>query len=103
MKETATHRITHTDHTERHNHAHHDHMSDHQDQVQQPHQGHGAHHGHDPEEFKRRFWLSIVLTIPILVLSHAIQSFLGLENALHFTGSEYVLFALSAVLFVYGG
>ncbi|HFA60190.1 MAG TPA: hypothetical protein ENJ83_05820, partial [Rhodospirillales bacterium] len=69
------------------------------------HAGHG-HAGHDHAamvaDFRRRFWVSLVLTVPVLALSPLVQRVLGLEEALAFPGSLYVLFALSAVVFFYG-
>jgi len=38
--------------------------------------GHAAHHAHMVEDFKRRFWISLILTIPVLILSPLIQSLL---------------------------
>ncbi|HAF84860.1 MAG TPA: cadmium-translocating P-type ATPase [Sphaerochaeta sp.] len=64
------------------------------------HQGHD-HHSMMVQDFKRRFFISLVLTIPILALSPMIQSFMGVDWA--FAGSSYILFALSTVLFFYGG
>jgi len=55
------------------------------------------------EDYKRRFGVSLVLTIPILVLSPMIQGFLGLGDSLRFTGDLFVLFALASVVYVYGG
>jgi Cu2+-exporting ATPase len=55
------------------------------------------------EDYKRRFWISLLLTIPILLLSPMIQKFLGLHDALSFSGSSYVLFFLSSIVFFYGG
>jgi len=43
-----------------------------------PHTGAGA-HIHDLEDFKKRFIISTIITIPILLLSPVIQSFLGLQ------------------------
>ncbi|WP_232027519.1 hypothetical protein [Acidithiobacillus ferridurans] len=67
----------------------------------------GAHGGHNHgamiADFRRRFWVSLALTIPILLLSPLIQRLLGLEAALAFTGSSYVLFALSSGVYFYGG
>src|SRR5262245_19571353 len=64
--------------------------------------GHG-HAGHDHgamiADFRLRFWISAVLTIPVLALSPMIQGFLGLQGALAFRGADYVLFALSAAIF----
>ncbi len=60
-----------------------------------------THHGMI-EDFKRRFWVSLILTIPILLLSPLIQEVLGLEF-LRFTGDMYVLFILSSIVYFYGG
>lgn len=54
-------------------------------------------------DFKKRFIISIILTIPVLLLSELIQRFLRLEEILKFPGDKYVLFALSTVIFFYGG
>ena len=54
-------------------------------------------------DFKKRFIISIILTIPVLLLSELIQRFLRLEDILKFPGDKYVLFALSTVIFFYGG
>ena len=61
------------------------------------------HHAMMVEDFKKRFWVSIALTVPILALSPMIQRFLGLGDALAFSGSLLVLWALSSVVFFYGG
>ena len=54
-------------------------------------------------DFRKRFWISLVLTVPILLLSPMIQRFLGLGEALRFTGDTYIAFLLSSVVFFYGG
>ena len=54
-------------------------------------------------DFRRRFWVSLLLTVPILLLSPVIQDLFGLREAFAFPGSEYVLFGLSSVVFFYGG
>ncbi|MBW7852152.1 MAG: heavy metal translocating P-type ATPase [Rhodospirillales bacterium] len=54
-------------------------------------------------DFRRRLWVSLALTPPILLLSPMIQHWLGLADALAFPGSPWVLFGLSSVVFVYGG
>src|SRR4030066_11730 len=64
---------------------------------------HSEHEGHTIEGFRKRFWISIVITIPILILSPIIQHFLGLKEALRFNGDIYALFALSSFVFFYGG
>src|SRR6056297_274309 len=53
------------------------------------------------QDFKQRFIISTVITIPILVLSPLIQQFLGIT--LVFTGSDFLLWGLSSFIFFYGG
>ena len=67
------------------------------------HHNHSEHHGHMIEDFKKRFWISLVISIPILLLSPLIQHFLGIKQALSFSGDIYVLFALSSFVYFYGG
>jgi P-type Cu2+ transporter len=62
-----------------------------------------AHQAHMAADFQRRFWISLVLTVPILVLSPMLQSLVGLRDAIHFPGDLYVLFGLSSAVFWYGG
>ena len=54
-------------------------------------------------DFRRRFWVSLLLTIPILLLSPRIQDFLNIEDTINFSGDSYLLFVLSSVIFLYGG
>ena len=83
-------------------HEHNNHQN--QENDNQDHKGHD-HSGHKQmvEDFKRRFWVSMVLTVPVLVLAPMIQGFLGLKEALDFPGDSYVQWALATVIFVYGG
>ncbi|MBI4774700.1 MAG: hypothetical protein HY788_11060 [Deltaproteobacteria bacterium] len=69
------------------------------------HDGHkgGDHHAHMVADFRKRFWISLLVTIPILVFSPMIQAFLGVKQALGFPGDDYVLWVLSSFVFVYGG
>src|SRR4030066_804307 len=60
-------------------------------------------HKHMVADFKKRFIVSSILTIPVLLLSELIQRFLRLEDILKFPGDKYVLFVLSSVIFFYGG
>ncbi|MCK5026684.1 MAG: copper-translocating P-type ATPase [Nanoarchaeota archaeon] len=62
---------------------------------------HKDHHEMMVRDFKKRFFVSLVLTIPILVLSPLIQTFFGFEVS--FIGDKYVLFVLSSIVFFYGG
>lgn len=63
--------------------------------------GHDKHAGHNPNMFKQKFWLSLLLTIPTLLFSHTVQSWLGFE--LMFPGSEYIPALFGAIIFFYGG
>lgn len=64
---------------------------------------HQTHHAHMVADFRRRFWISLGITLPVLLLSPLIQGFLGIEGIIAFPGDSYVLWGLSSVLFVYGG
>jgi Cu2+-exporting ATPase len=67
-----------------------------------PHEAHrGRHEGHVTEDFKRRFIVSLILTVPILALSPLIQN--AFRFKLEFSGSIYVLFLLSTIVYFYGG
>lgn len=77
------------------------HKGEHQPSKETDHSGHNEHAGHHTENFLKRFWLCLVITIPILLLSHMIQQWLGLKFT--FTGDKYVLLALSSFIFFYGG
>ncbi len=65
--------------------------------------GHGEHHAHMVADFRKRFWVSLIITVPILLLSPMIQEFLGFREAARFAGDLYLLWALSSVVFFYGG
>ena len=66
------------------------------------HRGHNRHQ-HMVADFKKRFIVSAILTIPILLLSPLIQNLLKIEDIFKFPGDIYVLFVLSSVVFFYGG
>jgi Cu2+-exporting ATPase len=82
-------------------HAGHEGMGDHDGHG--GHAGHGSHHAMMVADFKKRFWISLIISIPVLLLSPLIQRFLGIEGAIAFTGDKYVLFVLSSAIFFYGG
>ncbi len=67
------------------------------------HPAHHADHAHMAADFRTRFWISLVLTLPILALSPMLQSLVGLRDAVRFPGDIYLLFALSSAVFGYGG
>ncbi len=68
-----------------------------------PEGGHGEHHTHMVAEFRRRFWVCVVLSVPVVLLAPMIQSWLGLEEALRFPGSRFVQFAFATAVYLYGG
>lgn len=78
-----------------HDHAGHDHSG---------HAGHdhSGHAGHDPAVFRRKFWLTLVLTIPTLVFSPGLQEILGLSGP-RFPGSQYIPAVFGVAIFFYGG
>ena len=83
-----------------HNHMHH---SGDQHSKEQKHQGH-VHHDHHAmmvQDFRKRFWIALLLTLPVLLLSPMIQSFISVNWT--FNGQLYLLFVLSTVIFFYGG
>ncbi|WP_060873363.1 heavy metal translocating P-type ATPase [Myroides odoratus] len=62
---------------------------------------HDKHKGHNTHAFLSKFWVSLAVTIPILILSPMIQQWLGFT--LSFTGDKYVLLALGTFIYCYGG
>ena len=63
--------------------------------------GFDKHEGHHTGDFIKRFWISLIITIPILLLSHMIQQWMGFSFT--FQGDRYVLMALGTAIYVYGG
>jgi len=59
------------------------------------------HHAMMIADFKKRFYVVLILTIPIMLLSTMIQHFIKVDW--QFEGSQYILFALSNIVFFYGG
>src|SRR5215207_2168361 len=65
------------------------------------HSIHNKHSGHHTEDFLKRFWICLFLTVPVLLLSHMIQQWLGFRIV--FTGDRYILLALGTIIYLYGG
>lgn len=63
--------------------------------------GHHDHHRHMIEDFRKRFFISIAVTIPVLLLSPLIQDILGFSFT--FPGDSYLLLLLASAIFFYGG
>lgn len=80
-----------------HNHEHHKHNEHHQ----HDNHNHSDHHQMMVIDFKKRFLVSLILLVPILVLSPMIQSFFNIN--LRFPGDSVILLILSTILFIYGG
>ncbi|MGZ7049153.1 MAG: heavy metal translocating P-type ATPase [Methanobacterium sp.] len=93
-----------------HDHLKHEHMN-HRTQKrkcvvcgQQMDQKHMIHdHSDMLEEYKRRFWFSLILTVPILILSPLFQEITGIGAFIAFQGDKYILFILSSIVYFYGG
>ena len=65
------------------------------------HVEHGKHEGHSPEMFKKRFFISLIIVLPLLFLSPIIQEFF--KYSFEFSFSKYVLFFLASIIIFYGG
>ena len=74
-------------------HSHHEHSE---------HQDHDKHAGHSVAMFKDKFWLSLLLTLPVLAYSEMIQHWFSFTPPT-FPGSQYVPFVFSTIIFFYGG
>ncbi|WP_430787324.1 copper-translocating P-type ATPase [Virgibacillus flavescens] len=86
--------------TEQMNHSETNHDHQHNEDEHSGHDHHD-HHAHMMEDFKKRFYISLIFTIPILILSPMIQEAINVD--LRFTGDLYILFGLSTIVFFYGG
>src|SRR5215218_6903891 len=71
--------------------------------------GHAGHSGHDHGDhgdhaaiFRRKFWVSLVLTLPAVVYSHMLQDLLG-YTAPMVPGHEWVAPVFGTAVFLYGG
>jgi Cu2+-exporting ATPase len=63
--------------------------------------GHGGGHGDHVAMFRRRFWWSLLLSVPIVATAHMIQEWFGYR--LEFPGDGLVGPVLGTVVFLYGG
>ncbi|MBK5108248.1 MAG: heavy metal translocating P-type ATPase [Anaerolineales bacterium] len=88
--------VEHEIHTEHDAHQTGDSHDGHQD-----HSDHVDHKGHE-EMFRKRFWICLVLSIPVLLFSPAVQGFFGFSTPT-FPGSQLITPVLSVVVFIYGG
>src|SRR2546422_1781948 len=101
------------DHSHHHDHSAHpppQQMSERRAMMAMPpsHQGHEgmeSHAGHASmvDDFRRRFWISLALTIPVLATSEMVQHLLGLRGRLAFPGARFVEFGFASAVYFYGG
>jgi Cu2+-exporting ATPase len=116
----------HSNHEHHHTHdstsQHHNHTTHHHDTEKAPadasihggHNGHGgseehaehskAHADHSGHEqlFRRKFWVSLILSIPVLIFSEGLATLLGFAPP-SFPGSQSIAPVFSVVIFIYGG
>lgn len=65
------------------------------------HTPHDKHEGHSPALFRRKFWVTLALTIPTLLFSPAVQQWLNINWS--FAGSDYIPAVFGTTIFFYGG
>ncbi len=63
---------------------------------------HEGHAGHSPEMFRDRFFVSLILTLPIVYYSDVFQHLLGYQ-AMRFPGADWVTPVVAIAVYVYGG
>ena len=85
---SATSAQQHENHAQEHNHGHDDHSDD-------MHEGHA-------ELMRNRFWLSLLLTVPVLLYSETIQGWFGFSMP-RFPGSEWIPTLFGTLIFIFGG
>jgi Cu2+-exporting ATPase len=64
-------------------------------------QGHDAHAGHSPDMFRRRFWVALLLTLPLVATSHMVMDWFG--YSLDLPGTDMWVPILGTVVFAWGG
>lgn len=88
----------HTSLLKKEEHTHHTAQADHN--APKEHPGHD-HHAMMINDFRKRFYVVLILTVPVMLLSPMIQHWMNVHW--EFTGSQYLLAGLSTVVFFYGG
>ena len=86
---------------EKDEHSHHHQNHGHHSESDSSAAGFDKHAGHHTPDFLKRFWITLVLSVPVLLLSHMIQQWLGFTIA--FPGDKYVLLVLGSIIYFYGG
>lgn len=100
----------HHDHHKQHSdssHQHAKHTVKNTDETMHKHSGHDEHAGHSGhhegmiDDFRKRFWISLALSVPVVVLSPMVQHLLGFQLTVPY--QEYIVFVLASIIFFYGG
>ena len=85
-----------------HNHAEHEESHHNQEESHESHNHSGHdHHAHMVTDFRNKFFIILIFTIPIVLLSPMIQNFIGVDW--QFTGDSYIVAALATFVYFYGG
>ena len=107
----------HEDHNEHTNHTQHDnHQGGQSTGIKEGHENHGGHESHESQEeheghvdhtghenmFRRKFWISTLLSIPVLIFSPAVQTFLNYSVG-DFPGSTWITPIFAVIVFIFGG
>ncbi|MGB2925392.1 MAG: heavy metal translocating P-type ATPase, partial [Limnothrix sp.] len=80
-----------------------DHQANHQHHTgHDEHAGHDKHAGHSPAMFKRRFFICLALTLPVLYFAPSFQEWFNYQ-AIEFPASNWVTPILSTIIYFYGG
>jgi P-type Cu2+ transporter len=92
------------DHTDHADHSDHTELADHEMEDHSDHEMHAGHGGHGDHAamFRRRFWITLVLTLPIVAYSEMVQEWFGFRSP-SFPGSDLVAPVLGTIVFLYGG
>lgn len=86
-------------------HTMHQEHSQHEDhQMHDGHDEHAAHTDHSGHEqiFRERFWISSLISIPVLLYSPSVQNWLGFSMPT-FPGSNWITPVFAVIIFLYGG
>ncbi len=108
----------HEGHAEHPEHVHESHAGQPEQHVHESHAGHSEHEQHEAhaggeahhhadhtgheQMFRRKFWGSLLLSIPVLLFSQGLQALLGYHMPA-FPGSQWIAPLFSVIVFVYGG
>jgi P-type Cu2+ transporter len=87
---------------EHHGHSHAAHGEPALPRHESAHEGHDKHAGHSVAMFRNKFWVSLALTVPILIWGHMLPRLFGYEPP-HLPGAGWIVPVFGVVVFAYGG